>query len=232
MSALKRFKEKLRQWKLAGRDPIDVFNKIYSSNKWGDPESRSGKGSNLVATEKLRAALPDLVRELGAQSFLDLPCGDYFWMNKVDLGVKAYMGGDIVAPLIAENQRKYGRAGVSFEVINLIDGPVPQHDVVFVRDCLVHLSNAHIAASIRNLKASKSTWLVATTYPVTGTNEDISTGQWRALDLTKPPFSFPLPERFIDEAMPDLKGSSEDKAMGVWRLADLPDLSDLEQAGS
>lgn len=223
-------KERIRKWKLAGRNPSDVFTKIYSENKWGDPESRSGKGSNLVATEKIRAALPGLLRDLGAESFLDLPCGDYFWMSRVDLGVKAYTGGDIVEPLIEENQRRYGRDGVAFAVINLIDGPVPRHDVVFVRDCLVHLSNAHVAAAIRNLKASGSTWLVTTTYPVTGTNDSISTGQWRALDLMKPPFSFPAPERMIDEAMPGLKGSSEDKAMGVWRLADLPDLSKLETA--
>lgn len=215
-------KERLRKWKLARRDPADVFAGYYRSNKWGDPESRSGKGSNMVATEKIRAALPGLVRELGAESFLDLPCGDYFWMREVDLGVRQYTGGDIVAPLIEENRRKYARGGVDFAVINLIEGPIPRHDVVFVRDCLVHLSHAHVAAAIRNLKASGSTWLVTTTYPVTGTNEAISTGQWRALNLTAAPFSFPAPERMIDEAEPGLKGSSEDKAMGVWRIADIP----------
>ncbi len=228
MGAFGRLKEKIRRWKLAGREPRDVFSNIYTSNKWGDPESRSGKGSNMVATERIRAALPGLARDLGAESFLDLPCGDYFWMQRVELGVKTYTGGDIVVELIAENQRKYAREGVNFEVINLIEGPVPRHDIVFVRDCLVHLSLAHVAAAIRNLKASGSTWLVTTTYPETGTNEAISTGQWRALDLTAPPFSFPSPERMIDEAMPGLKGSSHDKSMGVWRLADLPDLAALE----
>lgn len=80
-------KERLRKWKLAGREPAEVFSRYYRTNKWGDAESRSGKGSNLAATAHLRQALPELVAELGVQSFLDLPCGDYFWMAQTELGV-------------------------------------------------------------------------------------------------------------------------------------------------
>ena len=32
----------------------EVFTHIYLENKWGDEESRSGKGSNLEVTESLR----------------------------------------------------------------------------------------------------------------------------------------------------------------------------------
>lgn len=228
MGLFSTLKEQIRKWKLRGRNPSDVFTTYYESNKWGDADSRSGKGSNMPNTEMIRAALPGVVRDLGAQSFLDLPCGDYFWMKTVDLGVAQYTGGDIVAPMIAQNQKVHGREGVKFEVIDLIQGPVPGHDIVFVRDCLVHLSNAHIAAAIRNIKASGATWLITTTNPETQENVDISTGQWRALNLMLPPFSFGQAERMIDESMPDLKGSRKDKFMGVWRVSELPDLSALE----
>ncbi|MEP2533125.1 class I SAM-dependent methyltransferase [Shimia sp.] len=228
MGMIGSLKERFRQWKLNRRSPADVFTRYYTSNKWGDSDSRSGKGSNLATTEIVRAALPKLVNELQAESFLDLPCGDYFWMRNVDLGVKSYTGGDIVAPMIAANQQEFGRDTVKFEVIDLIQGPVPAHDIVFVRDCLVHLSNAHIAAAVRNIKASGSQWLVTTTNPDTAENVDIATGQWRALNLRAAPFSFPEPKRMIDESQPGLKGSRHDKFLGVWRIADLPDLSALE----
>lgn len=223
MTLFSNLKTRVRSWLLSKRDPSEIFSKYYQSNKWGDPDSRSGKGSNLNTTQAVREALPRMVKTLDAKSFLDLPCGDYFWMRTVDLGVSKYTGGDIVSDLIAENQKQYGRDGVNFEVINLIEGPVPRHDIVFTRDCLVHLSNAHVMDALRNIKASGSTWLITTTNPTVQSNEDIATGHWRALDLTKPPFSFGPPVHTIDESMPGVKGSRSDKSLGVWRVSEIPD---------
>lgn len=217
-----RIKEAIRRWKLAGKAPSDVFTRYYHTNKWGDEESRSGKGSNLAATEELRSSLPALVAELGVESFLDLPCGDYHWMARTDLCVAQYTGGDIVPDLIADNRERYAKEGVCFEVIDLIEGPIPKHDLVFVRDCLVHLSSAHVIAALRNIKASGATWLLTTTYPGTGTNEEISTGQWRTVDLERPPFALPKPERLIEEGQEHVKGQMPNKMLGLWRVADLP----------
>ncbi len=224
MGAISRLKERVRRWKLARRAPSEIFSGYYRSNKWGDKHSRSGKGSNLEATADLRRLLPPLVAELGARSFLDLPCGDYFWMRHVDLAGVAYHGADIVPEMIARNQAGFGSDRVRFSVINLIEGPVPRHDIMFVRDCLVHLSNAHLSAALRNIKASGSTWLLTTTYPESFSNTDISTGQWRAIDLTRVPYNLPAPERLIAEGCASEKGQQPDKSLGLWRVADLPDL--------
>ena len=115
-----RFKEAIRKWKLGRRSPSNVFKSYYLKNKWGDGESRSGKGSNMGATQKLRALLPPLMANLEVKTFLDLPCGDYYWMQHVDLGVDHYTGGDIVPDMIAANTAEHARDGVSFEVIDLI----------------------------------------------------------------------------------------------------------------
>ena len=218
-----RIKEAIRKWKLKGRSPADVFTGYYRNNKWGDEESRSGKGSNLVATEELRRTLPGFIADLGLKSFLDLPCGDYFWMSRVELGVPRYTGGDIVPDLIAENRKLYARDGVAFEVLDLIKGPLPRHDLVFCRDCLVHLSTDHVQAALGNIKASGAEWLLTTTYPGRGLNEEISTGQWRAVDLEKPPFSLPAPERLLAEGQEAEKGQGPKKSLGLWRVRDLPD---------
>lgn len=216
-----RIKEAIRKWKLARKAPGEIFSAYYQNNKWGDADSRSGKGSNLESTKELREKLPALVKELGVKSFLDLPCGDYFWMAQTDLGVSHYTGGDIVAEMIAANRQKYAREGVSFEVIDLIKGPLPKHDLVFVRDCLVHLSTAHVKAALANIKASGSEWLLTTTYPGTAANEDISTGQWRKIDLHAAPFSLPAPVRLLEEGQESVKGQAPNKMLGLWRVADL-----------
>ena len=61
------------------------FERIYSTNLWSDPETRSGVGSSLDSTRVLRAELPKAMRSLGARTLLDVPCGDFSWMQHVDL---------------------------------------------------------------------------------------------------------------------------------------------------
>ena len=217
-----RIKERIRRWKLSRMAPEKVFSAYYRKNKWGDKDSRSGKGSNLDATSELRQKLPALVRELGVESLLDLPCGDFFWMKNVDLGSTRYTGGDIVPEMIEQNIRMHARDGVAFEVIDLIQGPVPKFDLIFTRDCLVHFSTQHIKAALNNIKASGSKWFLTTTYPEIGTNEEISTGQWRSIDLEKPPFNLPAPERLVSEGQEHVRGQAVGKSLGLWHVADIP----------
>ncbi len=221
MGLFDRLKERLRRRRLSHRAPQEIFSDYARSNKWGDRDSLSGKGSNLEATEELRRILPALLKELGATSLLDVPCGDFYWMAHVDLGGIDYLGGDIVPELIGRNRDNHAGPGVRFEVIDLIRGPVPPADVIFVRDCLVHLSNEHAAAALRNIAQSGGQWLLTTTFPQSGRNDDIATGQWRAIDLTKPPFSLPPPTRLIAEGQAFSKGQAEDKMLGLWRIGQL-----------
>ena len=74
------------------------FERIYSTNLWSDPESRSGVGSALDATRVLRAELPKALHELDAKVLLDVPCGDFTWMEHVDLSGIEYIGGPTVRP--------------------------------------------------------------------------------------------------------------------------------------
>lgn len=222
MKLLSDLKRAFRRRRLVGRDPAEIFTDYARANKWGDKNSLSGKGSNLEATAEVRRMLPALLRELGARSMLDVPCGDFFWMADVNLAGIDYLGGDIVPDLIDANRRAYVRPGVAFQVVDLIGGPVPKADVIFVRDCLVHLSHDHVQAALGNIARSGCTWLLTTTFPDTPTNEDIATGEWRALDLKNPPFNLPAPVRLIPEGQAHLKGQRSDKMLGLWPIADLP----------
>ena len=221
MGVFSKLRYRIKRRALRGRDPSDIFREYVRINKWGDRESLSGKGSNLASTEELRRLLPPLFRDLGIHSLVDVPCGDFNWMAHVDLSGIDYLGGDIVPELVERNRARHDRPGVRFEVIDLIRGPLPRADLVFCRDCLVHLSTDHIAAALANVRASGSTWLLTTVYPGSP-NDDIYTGEWRPLDLSRPPFGLPAPERLIAEGQEWLPGQAKDKMLGLWKVADLP----------
>lgn len=223
LNFFKSLRQKRRERRLATEAPEEIFSRYYRRNTWGDRESASGKGSNLEVTEALRAALPCLLSELGVTSLLDVPCGDFNWMSHVDLEGIDYIGGDIVPELVAAN-RKYEGPGRHFQVINLIETPLPKVEMIFTRDCLVHLSHADALRALRNIKASGATYLMATTFPGTQENSDILTGQWRPLNLRNAPFGFPEPTHMIDERFMGKAGRHSDKSMGVWVVTDLPDL--------
>jgi hypothetical protein len=202
--------------------PERVFRQIYQENAWGDAESRSGTGSNLAQTARLRAELPGLLRRLQVRTLLDLPCGDFYWMQHVDLTGVDYVGGDIVPELIAENQRRYGGPGRRFQVIDLVQDPLPRVDLVLCRDCFVHLSFEYITGAVANLRRSGSTYLAATTYPNTLQNLDVPSGKWRPLNMRLAPFQFPEPIIALVEDCTEGAGQHADKTLAVWRVADLP----------
>jgi hypothetical protein len=95
-------------------------------------------------------------------------------------------------------------------------------DLVLCRDCLVHLSNAHIRDAIENLRASGSTWLLTTTFRAHDQNGDLDDGDWRPLNLERPPFGFPPPVAVVNEGCSEHDGAFADKSLGLWRIADLP----------
>lgn len=191
------------------------FERIHAKNRWSSEESVSGQGSELAATEALRAALPPLFRELKVELVLDAPCGDFNWMRHVlkEAPVR-YIGMDIVRDLVDRNNELYGSDTIEFRHGNIITGPVPQADLIICRDCFIHLSFRDTASAIENFKASKSRYLLANSYPDVTRNEDIATGRWRFINLDLPPYSYPPPQMKIKETEPG-------KEMWLWDLAQL-----------
>ena len=196
------------------------FRHIYETNHWNDAESVSGPGSTLEETEPIRRALPTMLAELGAASLLDLPCGDFHWMQHTDLSGIDYIGGDLVGELIERNQAQYARDRVSFCKIDLVQDKLPQVNAVLCRDCLVHLSFTDAHAALANVARSGARWLLTTSFPRVTRNDDIVTGQWRPLNLMLPPFNLPEPAKRIAENCTETDFA--DKLLGVWPIADVP----------
>lgn len=194
-----------------------IFTRIYQRNEWRSAESRSGPGSELGQTQAIRAALPELVSSLGVRSMLDIPCGDFYWMRHVDLSGVNYIGADIVPDLIGRCRAATSSPSCEFRVLDLVRDHLPQVDLIFCRDCMVHFSNRLVVEALKNIKSSGSRYLLATTFPEVEPNQDALTGYWRPVNLTTAPFCLPPPNLLI----PD--GSADGKALGLWDIRSIPD---------
>jgi hypothetical protein len=194
------------------------FRRIYRMNLWRGADSRSGPGSSLEETAVVRRELPRIVRDVGAQSLLDIPCGDFFWMKEVPLDVASYVGADLVSRLVDENNRRYGTNGRMFVRLDVRVDPLPKVDLVLCRDCLDHLSFQDIRESLDNIARSGATYLLATTYPGRD-NEDIRSGDWRPLNLQAAPIGLPEPIETLNEQ--SRKPGYPDKSLALWRVSDI-----------
>jgi hypothetical protein len=201
------------------------FERIYETNLWADPQSRSGVGSSLDSTRVVRAKLPKALRQLEARVLLDVPCGDFTWMEHVDLSGIEYIGADIVPSIVEQNNRLHAAGTRRFVNLDLTRDRLPDADVLLCRDCLVHLSYENIGAVLANIARANVGYLLTTSFPGRNDNYDVPDGDWRALDLQSPPFSFPEPVLTIVEECEEEGGDYADKSLVAWRVADIPTLS-------
>jgi hypothetical protein len=203
---------------LAGR-----FERIFATNLWGST-SRSGIGSELASTAGLREQLPEFLRRLGIRTLLDVPCGDFSWLSTVDLGVD-YVGADIVPRILEDNARRFTGPRHRFVCLDLTTDPLPAADLVLCRDCLVHLSFRNVFSALANVRRSGARYLLTTTFLEHEVNVDIEDGDWRLLNLERPPFSLPPPDGVLVEGCTEGDGAYADKALGLWRVDRLPSAS-------
>lgn len=192
-----------------------VFTNVFNNHWWWTGETHSGCGSNLYQTQLIRQEIPRIIKKYDIQSMLDIPCGDFHWMQYVALGI-LYIGADIVKELVQINQEQYHNDQREFVHLDVITDDLPQVDLVLCRDCLVHLSYAQIWQAIRNIKKSGSKYLLTTSYSDTRENKDIPTGSWRPLNLMIAPFNFSNPIFVYNE------GYERDKCLVMWKIEDLP----------
>jgi hypothetical protein len=195
-------------------DNNEAFTAIYSENKWGDKESASGWGSTLSYTRVVRKHLERLLSSLNVMVFLDAPCGDLNWMQKVRLPPEtSYLGGDIVPDLIQALNDRHGRdSKYRFAVMDIVRDPIPPADLWLCRDVLFHLSTANALAVLRNFTESAVPFILTTTFDFVKANTDVQPGGFRYINLTLPPFELGRPRLRI----PDFVAPAPPRYLGLW----------------
>ncbi|HEY9642601.1 MAG TPA: class I SAM-dependent methyltransferase [Coleofasciculaceae cyanobacterium] len=220
-SLYRRLHNKYISYRLKSKNAEQVFTDICRSNVWSGKNSVSGPGSDDDQTRISTQELSGVFRDYRVSTLLDIPCGDFHWMKNVDLIDIDYTGADIVHDLIEKNTEQYGRDGLRFQKLDLIKDTLPKVDLVFCRDCLVHLSFKDIFRAFDNLCTSQSEYFLTTTFVARTKNRDIATGQWRTLNLELAPFTLPSPLKIINEGCTEGRGAYSDKSLGLWRIVDI-----------
>jgi hypothetical protein len=204
--------------RFAWREGPELFAMIFERHFWDGSASRSGSGSDLTQTKRIREVLPILVEELGVRSVLDVPCGDFYWMSRTDLRVEKYIGADVVKELIAANSQAFRDDRRTFIVMDVTKDALPKVDLILCRDCFVHLSYEDIRHAIGNINKCGARYFLTTTFVDRETNTNTRAGAWRPINLEKPPFSLKAPIRVINEGCTEGDGAYADKSLALWRL--------------
>lgn len=175
------------------KDCKEVFTDIYARKVWGDG---SGGGSGEQAQSYCdfvnryvgpkNGAHGVLIRG-GIHTVLDIGCGDLAIAKRIEWGNILYIGVDSADqswPAVGLGQRCIMR---NFDALTK---PLPEADLVLCKEVLQHLSNEQIQ-TLLDRTAHYPRRLFTNNCDPEHMNEDIETGGFRPIDLSKPPFNQP-----------------------------------------
>lgn len=199
----------------------------FESKVWGKGRPdvpRSGRGSTLEYTRNLRLALPRIFAQYDVTSFLDAPCGDWFWMQHVDLTGLTYIGGDISKEVVDANIAKFAKPGVTFLHLDITSDPLPTADLMLCRDCMMHLKHPMRWAFFENFAASDCRYMLTTVDHVLRNKRVAANGQFRRFNPMMPPFNFAPALELIPETADSLPedvlqnrvAAVDQRSVGLW----------------
>ena len=190
-----------------------VFTEIYSNNKWGGArgEFSSGAGTTDESTVSPYVAMVSnqaASEGFSGKTFVDLGCGDFRVGKQLLPLCSHYVGVDVVKSLVGQNQAQYGNQTTRFVHLNIVDDPLPDGDVCFLRQVLQHLSNQQIGAILKKL--GKYRWVFITEHYPTDNDAvipnldkahggDVRVYENSGVYLSEPPFA--LPEYALSEVL-------------------------------
>jgi len=197
----------------------DRFRQVYATGVWvnkSGQESLSGLGSEAAVVNAIVPRLSNHLQSLQAQTLLDVGCGDFRSFRDCKFNGH-YMGVDVVSQVIDDNVRRYGDKTREFLKLDATVGPLPKADVVLIREVLFHLSFEDAKRVLRNVTSSGSKYLIVTNDGAIWFNSDISSGDFRMVNLLKSPFCLPPPSHEIDDSL-----VAQGRVLATWKVQDLP----------
>jgi SAM-dependent methyltransferase len=131
------------------------------------------------------------MRDFAVRSVVDAGCGDWESTQAIDWTGIDYKGFDIVGSVIERDKGQFGKANVQFFQANIVDADLPPADLLICKQVLQHLPNAEVQRFLAKLGGYKHVLLIDSVDPISlsAKNVDIAAGDFRLLDLTRPPFN-------------------------------------------
>jgi SAM-dependent methyltransferase len=161
------------------------FVDLYAGGGWN--AQGSGWGSQPEYNRRYRRFLERFLVYNRVGSVVDFGCGDWAFSRLVNWHGASYLGLDCVPAVIGRNKELYERGNVRFQVQEFGDYRFPPCDLLIVKDVMQHWSNERV---LQFLPFTRQTPFVLLVNDFRwGENVDIADGQYRHLDLTRPPFA-------------------------------------------
>ncbi|HSX13489.1 MAG TPA: class I SAM-dependent methyltransferase [Chlamydiales bacterium] len=175
-----------------------IFTWIYDTGQWGfNDEGRgySGDGSTVREAKPYMDFLRDFLRTHQIESVIDIGCGDWTFSQHLDWRNIHYLGVDVVKSVIESDIEKFSKPNITFMQADILSTSLPSADLLICKDVLQHLTYEDISLFLQQLSKYKHC-LITNDYGsiyIEGQrireNSDISTGKYRPIDLTLPPFN-------------------------------------------
>jgi hypothetical protein len=184
---------------------IEDYDSQYSENggnwnkktclKDGKIETFSGPGSLLENTDLLRENLNIFIKDFEIKSIIDIPCGDFNYMSKINLDNIDYIGLDISQNAINRCNNKVQKSNIKFNVFDATNENLPYADLIIIKDLFLHLCFSDIQKILDNVKSSGCKYLAVSRYAHGNEpNKDQASGIGaRTIEVTKEPFNFNYP---------------------------------------
>jgi SAM-dependent methyltransferase len=169
-----------------------VFSQIYERGKWGRDglgNAISGPGSTLPQGKPFIDYIQTFLSAYEIDSVVDLGCGDWVLARNIDWGSLHYLGIDVVRRIVRNNQAKYGTSRINFIQLDGANASLPAADLFICKDVLQHLPLAQIFHILNESKKFKYSIFVNDVQESETVNQEIASGEYRPVDLTKSPFN-------------------------------------------
>lgn len=179
----------------ASQDPAEsAFTSIYQNHVWGtnqNGEGSSGGGSTQGNAHLYRCFLENFLKENHIATVIDAGCGDWEFSQLIDWRGIQYFGIDIVLSVIERNIQRFSSPSLHFIHANAIRMDLPAADLLVCKDVLQHLPNEDISRFIRQFSKYKHCLITndVDRSSLTSMNSNIRYGEYRPIDLRKPPFN-------------------------------------------
>ncbi len=111
-----------------------VFSSIYERGEWGAKGS-SGSGSDPKNAKMYLTFLQDFLSENEITSVVDLGCGDWRIGREINWDGIKYLGIDVVASVIEENNKNFSSPNIAFLKADGIDHSLPKQIFSSVKTC-------------------------------------------------------------------------------------------------
>jgi hypothetical protein len=176
--------------------------------------------SSIIGTEFLRSQLPRLFADHNIQAIFDAGAGDCAWQAVTMLQLIDYSAGDGNPNLVANGKNNFPELNIC--VHDLVQDPLPEVDLLFIRDVAIHLNNYQKKSMLTNWLSSKIPWILMTQleYVTKNLDIDINNGNFPFAEINwkLAPWNFPEPVDYVLE-MP-----TGTRFMCLWHRDQIVDL--------